>query len=291
MKLSSHPLLRYLCCLLIFTDVHAPAQTQNQTPPVPKGEPINAAEASRQNLWGNKISPEKYQAYQDIVKSLPPAQQKWEHQLEAQLGGFYFPIYVTQRIQPNWPGAAADWGYVENNPALPNVLIIGDSISRSYTSDTRKLLTGKANVYRAPANCGPTANGLKYLASWLDQGTGKWDLITFNFGIHDKDTNPERYAANLETIIGKLRATSAKLLWVNTTPFGENGDESEPVNKIANAIMAKENIPIADVHAAMLPHVADMQDSRHIHFNSAGTKLLAETMAQAIEPLLPAKQK
>lgn len=48
-------------------------------------------------------------------------------------------------------------------------------------------MKGAANVHRAPANCGPTASGLKNIDVWL--GDGKWDVIHFNFGIHDRATS------------------------------------------------------------------------------------------------------
>ena len=72
---------------------------------------------------------------------------------------------------------------IEDEPGLPRVLIIGDSISIGYTLDVRALLKGKANVHRIPTNGGPTTNGLKNIQAWL--GDGKWDVIHFNWGLHD----------------------------------------------------------------------------------------------------------
>ena len=66
---------------------------------------------------------------------------------------------------------------------LPNVLLIGDSISIGYTLGVRKNLKGIANVHRPPTNCGPSVKGMAELDNWL--GTTKWDLIHFNFGLHD----------------------------------------------------------------------------------------------------------
>jgi hypothetical protein len=68
-------------------------------------------------------------------------------------------------------------------PGLPRVLLIGDSISIGYTLPVRELLKGKANVHRIPQNGGATDVGLEKMASWL--GDGKWDVIHFNFGLHD----------------------------------------------------------------------------------------------------------
>ena len=50
--------------------------------------------------------------------------------------------------------------YVVEDPQLPRVLLIGDSISIGYTIPVRKELAGKANVLRIPANGGPTAKGV-----------------------------------------------------------------------------------------------------------------------------------
>src|SRR5512133_119554 len=72
---------------------------------------------------------------------------------------------------------------VTDVPGLPRVLLIGDSISMGYTLPVRTLLAGKANVHRPPENCGDTARGVKSLDKWL--GDGKWDVIHFNFGLHD----------------------------------------------------------------------------------------------------------
>ena len=41
---------------------------------------------------------------------------------------------------------------VKDDPTLPRILLIGDSISIGYTPATRKLLAGKANVHRIPEN-------------------------------------------------------------------------------------------------------------------------------------------
>src|SRR5690349_3471397 len=102
---------------------------------------------------------------------------------------------------------------VKDDPALPRVLLIGDSISIGYTVPVRDALKGKANVHRPATNCGPTERGLANLEKWL--GDGKWDVIHFNFGLHDlkyvddagKNTAPdkghqlaapEQYEKNLE---------------------------------------------------------------------------------------------
>jgi len=72
---------------------------------------------------------------------------------------------------------------VIDDPSLPRILLIGDSISIGYTPSVRKLLTDKANVHRVPGNARHTGIGLENINKWL--GDGKWDVIHFNWGLHD----------------------------------------------------------------------------------------------------------
>src|SRR5437763_13743340 len=72
---------------------------------------------------------------------------------------------------------------VQDLAGLPRVLIIGDSISIGYQVPLREALKGKANVHRPATNCGPTTRGVEQIEQWL--GDEKWDVIHFNFGLHD----------------------------------------------------------------------------------------------------------
>lgn len=259
-----------------------------QTNAPARSEPTNAAEAALQKKYGDKLKPQDYAAYQKLVATLPPDEQAWERILEDQLGGFYFPIHVRDRLTHH----ETAWTFVKDDPALPRVLLIGDSISRSYTVNVRHALAGKANVHRAPANCGPTDSGLKNMAVWL--GCGKWDVIHFNFGIHDRAKKPELYAANLEQVIARLEKTGAQLVWARTTPFKGKGskveDDSPALNKVGDELMQKHGIPMDDLHAAVLGVVATARNADDTHFNETGVKLLAAQVVQSIEPLLKKKR-
>ena len=67
--------------------------------------------------------------------------------------------------------------------SLPNILLIGNSISIGYTSYVRNELKGKCNVYRIPTNGGDTKSGVHNLKFWLN--SKEWDVVHFNFGLHD----------------------------------------------------------------------------------------------------------
>ena len=252
----------------------------------PKGvEPTNAAEAATKKAAEDAAIDAQYQA---LVAKLPPDQQAWERTLQECLGAFYLPIHKREKVR----GTSNAWDFVADNPKLPRVLLIGDSVSRGYTQAVRKELAGKVNVHRAPANCGPTGSGLKNLDVWL--GTGKWDAIHFNFGIHDRATAPELYEKNLEELVTRLKATGAKLVWASTTPIPPDTKDGETAsaaivekNKIAARVMQKNGVVIDDLHAWMLPDTAKFQNPKDVHFSGPGYERLAQRVARVIETALP----
>ena len=149
-----------------------------------------------------------------------------------------FLIWGTTLVAAE-PGASLDAHKApdSDNPKLPRVMIIGDSISVGYTDGVREELAGKANVYRVPGNAGPSSSGVQHVDEWIAFGNGHWDVVHFNFGLHDlklgtggKDNRPypsadghqvplDEYERNLRQIVAKLKRTGAKLIWCSTTPI------------------------------------------------------------------------
>ena len=247
-----------------------------------KGEPTNAAEAAKKKAQVAAETDAKYQAW---VNTLPPAQQAWEGVLQSELGGFYLPIHKRQKVA----GQSNAWDFVADDPALPRVLLIGDSVSRAYTQTVRKELAGKANVHRAPANCGPTATGLRKMDTWL--GKGAWDIIHFNFGIHDRNTPLADYRDRLEQLIARMRQTGATVVWANSTPLPDVPEkytaESMVVRNAAAAeVMAEHDVAVNDLFAAITPRLAELQNPNDCHFSGAGNTFLGETVARFLEPRL-----
>ena len=52
---------------------------------------------------------------------------------------------------------------VDEDPKLPRVLLIGDSITMGYTQPLRELLAKKANVQHPAENCGPSRRIVEHL--------------------------------------------------------------------------------------------------------------------------------
>ncbi len=251
-------------------------------------EPTNAAEAAAKKAAADAALAAEYQA---VVAKLPTEQQAWERTLQENLGSFYLPIHQREKVR----GTSNAWDFVADDPKLPRVLLIGDSVSRGYTQAVRKELAGKVNVHRAPANCGPTASGLKNLDAWLGDSAKKWDAIHFNFGIHNRATAPEVYEKELDELVTLLTATGAKLIWASTTPIPPDTKDGEAApaaivekNKIAARVMQQHGVVIDDLYAWMLPDLAKFQNPKDVHFTAAGYERLAQRVARVIETALPA---
>ncbi len=181
---------------------------------------------------------------------------------------------------------------VTDVPGLPRVLLIGDSISIGYTIPVQEALKGEANVHRVPTNCGPTIRGLEQLDQWL--GKDKWDLIHFNWGLHDLrcDTGDrqvpiDQYEKNLDKLVARLKGTGAKLVWCSTTPVPEGAARRVPedvsvYNAVAKRIMATHGVPINDLYTFALPRLAEIQRSKDVHYTPDGSKVLGAEVARVI---------
>ena len=210
----------------------------------------------------------------------------------------------TQRRAPN-PAMKP----ITDDPNLPRVLLIGDSISIGYTLPVRELLKGRANVHRPTANCGPTTRGVESIDAWL--GEKPWDVIHFNWGLHDlkymgpngknladpkaSDSRPQvpidQYEKNLRTLVTRLKKTGATLIWCATTPVptgaaGRVVGDSVKYNAVAAKIMKENNIAVDDLFAHAKPRLEEIQLPANVHFSKEGSQELAKQVVASIEVAL-----
>ncbi len=156
---------------------------------------------------------------------------------------------------------------VVDQPNLPRVLLVGDSISIGYTLLVRQMLQGRANVHRPPENCGATERGLARLERWL--GSSQWAVIHFNFGLHDLKyldekgayVSPDRgkqvarlpdYEKHLREIVARLQKTGARLIFATTTPvppgtLGRVAGDEVAYNEVALRVMRETGVKVDDL--------------------------------------------
>lgn len=203
------------------------------------------------------------------------------------------------------------WMFTQVSLELPKVLILGDSISIGYTPVVQEHLKDKAMVVRPvyengkAENCEGTTKGVKKIEEWI--GDTPWDVIHFNFGLHDikhvhpvtgknskslldpQQAAPKYYRKNLKAIVKILKATDAQLIFATTTPYPDPVDGPlrlpgmpERYNKIATRIMRKNKIPVNDLYEYVLPHLQELQRPSNVHFTSKGSQVLGKQVSERI---------
>ena len=168
----------------------------------------------------------------------------------------------------------------------------GELVTRLFVT---KMLEGKATVEHNAGNGGPTNNGVAHISEWLKDGN--WDVIHFNFGLHDlKIMENERhqvsladYEKNLNTIIAAMKKTRAKLVFATTTPVPEG--KQNPVrltadvlrfNAVALRLMAEQKIEVNDLYTVAMKRIKEIQRPNNVHFTDPGYEELAKPVVEAI---------
>lgn len=205
---------------------------------------------------------------------------------------------------------------VLSGPEPPTrVLLLGDSISIGYHAAVVEALGPEFTVARPMANpekgraenCEGTTKGVKAIERWLALEGGNWDVIHFNFGLHDlKRVDPETrrnsndpadpnqadlatYTSQLTAIVEALEATGATLILATTTPVPTGGvrphrDPEDVVryNAGARGIAEPRGIAVDDLYSFILPRLAELQKPVDVHFTAEGSAALGGEVARAI---------
>jgi len=218
---------------------------------------------------------------------------------------FVAAILLSTAIVAGADELASEKSSEKSSPALPRVLLIGDSICGGYAPDVISLLKGKAEVIKSEGNAQYTGTGLKKIDQWV--GDGQWDVIHFNWGLWDmygweytkEDRSPAAYAKRLEELVTRMEKTGAKLIWATTTPAcpapetGMHGrfhadvvitrGKEREYQEAALAVMKKHDVRVNDLFSLMLPDLGKYAAaSNNVHFVRAGSQLLGGQTAQAI---------
>ncbi|MCC5937140.1 MAG: SGNH/GDSL hydrolase family protein [Lunatimonas sp.] len=193
----------------------------------------------------------------------------------------------------------------------PRILIIGDSISGGYTRYVTDHFKDRAVVMHNPGNAGDTGKGLTYIREYI--GNGDWDIILFNWGLHDlcyrhPDSKSagnrdkvngtitftvDKYKENLESLVGIMKELSdAKLVFVTTTfvPENEPGRFSkDPIiyNKVALQVMKDHSVTVKDIYKkSKVIHKEHGFGDDDVHFTDAGNKELSKLIVEVLEKVL-----
>jgi len=196
-------------------------------------------------------------------------------------------------------------------PGKPNVLYVGDSISDAYSKFFREATKGRANVYHYnTCFAAPGAGGVKpYLPRWREVGAlAPFDHIVVNNGLHSLHWTPEKVSDDhvrdsYREIFNLCRAAApkAKVHYALTTPYtaarGADGkvtglgDRNAVVlrlNRIASEEMRAQGADLIDLYSTMAARL-ELAVGDQYHWKPEGSRLIAETIADALGIRVPAK--
>jgi lysophospholipase L1-like esterase len=188
-----------------------------------------------------------------------------------------------------------NWWNNADDPTLPRVLLIGDSISCGYGPFVIERLTGHVNVDRMANSRGPH-DPILFKEIRLALEDWPYKVIHFNNGLHAGHLTDDQYAQCLKDYLRLIKqfAGTAHLIWASSTPVFQTV-EGYPLNESVNSqvirrnavaaeIMAENNIPINDLYTLVIGNNLRAVDG--YHYNEQGYRLMANAVADRILNLL-----
>lgn len=177
--------------------------------------------------------------------------------------------------------------YAYNAPddTSPRVFLIGDSICYSYQDAVRRNLEGKVNVsYWASSKCVTDPMYLRHLDFFMDQN--KYDLITFNNGLHSLHTDRAEWETAYRNTVEYLHAKAPRTRISITlcTPLQEEPYNaiSASLNEYAKKLAAECGYPILDLYMPMDSLDRSVYWSDLYHFKAEAIRIQAKTIAEHV---------
>jgi len=170
----------------------------------------------------------------------------------------------------------------QNKEPLPQVFVVGDSISMHYGPYLEQFLSGKMRYARKTAepdkatqyrflkseNGGDSSKVLEYLRYKFSLPEFHPDYLLVNCGLHDlkiekgqsaPQVSPDQYEKNLDAIFSLAKQHKTTLIWLRTTPvhdekhsqrdstFHRYDRDVEAYNEIADRVAQTHGIPLIDL--------------------------------------------
>jgi len=188
------------------------------------------------------------------------------------------------------------WEVRPPNPdlRLPNVLLLGDSITRNYFPQVTRDLAGVANVYLMASSTSIGDPRLRHqIAEFAAMEKVHFRVVHFNNVMHGWGYSESQYKSAFPQFlrtVRKLVGRKGALIWASTTPVrqdvvdGATNARVEERNAIALSLAKTSGIPLDDQHALMVQHRDLYEDD--VHFNPEGANIQGDQAASMIRPAL-----
>ena len=196
------------------------------------------------------------------------------------------PRSKTEEIEWTWEVRPA-----HADQKLPNVLLVGDSISRNYFPEVKRQLNGVANVYLMATSICVGDPRLPYeIKAFGKMEDVAFRVVHFNNGMHGWTYSEAEYKAGFPAYLKALHSIAPKavFIWATTTPVRKD-DEPGPTNvriDARNAVAQQfvHSMAVDDQHALMEKHQELHEDN--VHFNTQGSDIGGVQAAATIRTAL-----
>lgn len=197
---------------------------------------------------------------------------------------------MIQREEIEWRDL---WVTGADDDTLPRLLLVGDSIARSYFAPVEtelKEIFLCARLTTSTCVCDPVME--KELALLLDDY--QFAVIHFNNGLHGWDYDETEYATGLRRVFEFLagRCPQSTLIWATTTPVWQadhpavldpKTDRVRERNRLAEELAAERRLPINDLFGRVIDH-PEYVSGDGVHFNPDGQSVLGRQVADIVRP-------
>jgi hypothetical protein len=203
------------------------------------------------------------------------------------------PSIVREDIE--WSRA---WVPGINHTDKPHILLIGDSITKAYSSVVEKQFEGTAYVARLCTS--KSLGDPAYLQEVeLVLGNTSFQVIHFNNGMHGGGYSEEAYRRDYPRLIAilKKRAPEAKLICATTTAkrvsnrldqFDVFNDRIKVRNAIAREAASRAGIPVNDLFA-LVENQSGFYSNDGTYANGNGVEAEGRQVAESIQAVLITK--
>jgi hypothetical protein len=175
--------------------------------------------------------------------------------------------------------------------SLPKVLLVGDSITRSYFPEVKRQLKGVANVYlMASSICVGDSRLPEELISFAKMEDVQFRVVHFNNGIRGWDYSEAEYKTGFPAYLATFHqiAPGAAFTGASTTPVRKEKDPGPTNSRVdarnAIALTFVRDMTVDDQHALMAKHADRYHDD--VDFNEDGSNIEGDAAAVTIRHAL-----
>src|SRR5260370_40090285 len=176
------------------------------------------------------------------------------------------------------------------HPKLPNVVLLGDSITRNYFPQVTQDLRGVAIVYLMASSPSVGDPCLSHqIAEFAATQRVSFAVIHFNNGMHGWGYTEAQFQSSFPLFLRAIRSLPGrgKLIWATITPVkgeasgGATNPRIDARNAVAHAFIEAEKILFDDPHGLMIRHI-DLYEEP-VHFDENGSAIMGRHAATMIK--------